>query len=104
MDRSLESVSAMLANLAIRPALDGRVLEAAASPDHAGKFERLSALLSSDPLLAARVLRVANSAFFGRERRVGSIEAALAVLGTDAVSAIALAASFDGAFDAVVAD
>jgi len=104
MDRSLESISALLADLDIRPALDGRVLEAAASTDHADKFERLSALLSSDPILAARVLRVANSAFFGRQRSVGSIAAALGLLGTEAVSAIALASSFDGAFEAVRAE
>jgi HD-like signal output (HDOD) protein len=104
MDRSLESISTLLSDLQIRPALDARVLEAAASADHADKFERLSALLSADPLLAVRVLRVANSAFFGRHRNVASIGAALGVLGTDAVAAIALASSFDGAFEAVAAD
>lgn len=104
MEHTLDSIAELLAGLSLRPALDARVLEAAASADAGDKYERLSALLSADPLLAARVLRVANSAFFGRQRNVGSIDAALAVLGTQAVSAIAMASTFDGAFRGVAAD
>jgi HD-like signal output (HDOD) protein len=100
MDRSLQSIAAQLADLEVRPALDARVLEAAAAPDRGDRYERLSCVLSADPILAARVLRVANSAFFGHQRSVASIAVALAVLGTDAVGAIALASSFDGAFAA----
>ncbi len=104
MEHTVESIAELLADVTVRPALDARVLEAAASQDHSDKFERLTALLSADPLLAARVLRVANSAFFSRQRGVSSIEAALSVLGTEAVSAIALASSFDAAFKGVAAD
>lgn len=52
-------------------------------------------LVASDPGLCARVLRVANSAWFARQRNVTTIEQALTVLGTAAVKAIAAAACLD---------
>ncbi len=45
--------------------------------------------------LAARVLKVANSAYYGQPRAVGSIVKAVQLLGTDAVRGIAAAACFD---------
>ena len=42
-----------------------------------------------------RVLRVANSAFYGQARKVGSIDRAVAVLGIDGVRVIAAAACLD---------
>jgi putative nucleotidyltransferase with HDIG domain len=49
--------------------------------------------LGSDPALAAQVLRLANSAFYGMPRRVGSVPQAVLILGTQAVRNLALVAS-----------
>jgi HD-like signal output (HDOD) protein len=95
---TLGELTQLLNEMVVMPALDRCVLAAAATSDSNDRFERLVAVLRADPLLATRVLRVANSAYFGRKRTVGSIEVALAVLGTEAVSAITLAASFEGVF------
>lgn len=52
-------------------------------------------LVASDPGLCARVLRVANSAWFARQGEITTIDQALTVLGTDSVKAIAAAACLD---------
>lgn len=52
-------------------------------------------LVASDPGLCARVLRVANSAWFARQGEITTIDNALAVLGTASVKAIAAAACLD---------
>ncbi|MET0293148.1 MAG: HDOD domain-containing protein [Steroidobacteraceae bacterium] len=55
----------------------------------------IAALVDREPGLAARVLRVANSAFYGLARSVTTIERALVVLGIDAVRGIAAASCMD---------
>ena len=57
----------------------------------------LAALIRTDPTLCARVLRVANSAYYGHSHRVSSIERGLIMLGRDAVRGIAAAACLQGA-------
>jgi HD-like signal output (HDOD) protein len=52
-------------------------------------------MLDLDPMLATRVLRVANSAFYGQSRQIGTLERAVVVLGFDTVRAIAAAACLD---------
>lgn len=62
---------------------------------------------SRDPALAAKILRLANSPFYGMQRRVTTMQQAIAILGFRSVrtliTATALAASFPahghGAFD-----
>jgi HD-like signal output (HDOD) protein len=67
-----------------------RILAALCNPDttHA----ELAALIESEPGLCARVLRVANSPYYGQSRSIRSIERGLFVLGLDAVRGIAAAA------------
>jgi HD-like signal output (HDOD) protein len=52
-------------------------------------------LIGQDPALSLRVLRVANSAYYGRSRSIGSIDRALSLLGLDSVRGIAAAACLD---------
>jgi HD-like signal output (HDOD) protein len=58
--------------------------------------------LKTDPAMAARLLRVANSAFYGRPSSITTIERAVGLLGTQQVHDLVLAAavihSFDGLF------
>jgi HD-like signal output (HDOD) protein len=57
--------------------------------------EAVSRLLEGEPALCARVLRVANSVFYGRPRAVGNVEKAIVLLGLDAIRGIAAAACLD---------
>jgi HD-like signal output (HDOD) protein len=76
--------------------MDGRLLKIIGEHEVGSQYEQLGELLHADPALAARVLKVANSAFFGGSRAIDSIKRALEILGTAAVTGIAMAASLDG--------
>jgi HD-like signal output (HDOD) protein len=58
---------------------------------------RCIALIESDAALAARTLRLANSAFYGVQGRVGSIGAAVRMLGLRTVSSALTAAALQAA-------
>ncbi len=51
----------------------------------------IAALIKREPAIYARVLRVANSAYYGQTRIISSIERALPLLGLDGVRGIAAA-------------
>jgi HD-like signal output (HDOD) protein len=70
-----------------------RILAALCNP--ATGVAEVSALIRQEPGLAVRVLRVANSAFYGVSRSVTTMERALLVLGLDSVRGIAAAACLD---------
>jgi HD-like signal output (HDOD) protein len=55
----------------------------------------VAALISQEPGLSVRVLRIANSAFYGQSRNISTVESALRLLGLDAVRGIAAAACMD---------
>lgn len=55
----------------------------------------IATVIDGDPALAARVLRVANSAYYGASRAVATVERAIVLLGLDAVRGIAAAACLD---------
>lgn len=57
----------------------------------------IAAAIDREPGMAARVLRVANSAFYGLARKVSTIDRALMLLGLNAVRGIAAAACLDRA-------
>jgi putative nucleotidyltransferase with HDIG domain len=61
--------------------------------------ERSVHLIEQDQSLAARTLRVANSAFYGMSGRVGRIGDAVTLLGLRAVSGVLLAVSFSQGLD-----
>jgi len=52
-------------------------------------------VISQQPAIYARVLRVANSPYYGQARCIQSVERALALLGLDAVRGMAAAACLD---------
>lgn len=58
----------------------------------------LCELIAQDPALTARVLRMANSARYGRSGRVALLSVAAALLGLDALRGLALSACLVNAF------
>lgn len=58
----------------------------------------LANLVSRDPLLAARVLRLANSPFYGLARQVGSLREAVVILGFSNMRGLVLSAGLVGTF------
>ena len=57
--------------------------------------------ISTDPALTARLLKQANSAFFGLMRSVSTVQEAIAMMGLNRVRALVLAAVLDNSFTAV---
>jgi len=62
---------------------------------------QLHKIVSHDPALVTRILKVVNSAFYGLPGQVGSIERAIVLLGLNAVKNIAVAASLGQLFRGV---
>jgi HD-like signal output (HDOD) protein len=57
----------------------------------------VTSLIKKEPAIYARVLRVANSAYYGQTRAITAVERAVPLLGLDAVRGIAAAACLDRA-------
>jgi HD-like signal output (HDOD) protein len=66
-------------------------------------IEEIAELLEDDGALAARVLKLANSAYFGRDQAVTSLGVAAARLGTRLLKGLVLTAEVDDRFDGSVA-
>jgi putative nucleotidyltransferase with HDIG domain len=81
------------------PALSSAIQQVILSfEDPALDIHVLAERISQDQFLSAKVLRVANSSFYGLRRQVSSISDAVVVLGFGNVRGIALAAGFSGLF------
>jgi HD-like signal output (HDOD) protein len=89
---TIDRVSAV----ATLPSVAMRIMRIADDP--AASEEALHDVLLTDPALAARVLKVVNSAFYRRQREVASSRAAIRLLGVDAIRNVALASSLHRLF------
>lgn len=61
------------------PAAAHEIFDAFKDPEVAAS--RIDSVVGRDPVLTGRILKTANSPYYGRQRRVGTIEQALVVLG-----------------------
>jgi HD-like signal output (HDOD) protein len=59
---------------------------------------KIGEALSQDPVLSAKVLRLANSAFFGGQRSMASIDAAVALIGIQALNRLIIACGVSSSF------
>src|SRR5687768_15760392 len=59
---------------------------------------QLHKIVSHDPALVTRILKVVNSSFYGLPGQIGSVERAIVLLGLNAVKNIAVAASLGTMF------
>lgn len=91
MERVIRITLERVASVATLPDVAMRVMRIADDPS--ATEDDLQEVLESDPALAARVLRVVNSAFYRRQREVSSPRGAIKLLGVSAIRNIALAAS-----------
>lgn len=82
------------------PALPQAALDAlAALRDEDSSAEHCGALLGRDQAIAARVLKLANSAFYGVPGRVGSVRDAVLLLGRRPLVSVLTVAAMSGQFD-----
>lgn len=73
-----------------------------ADPD--SEISELSDVLSTDPSLCARLLRISNSAFFGLSNKVETISRAVQIIGFKHIHNLVVATSIARAFDGLSTD
>ena len=89
-----EKIADMLEGSVELPALSPAVtqlLKALENPDSSAKD--VEVILSRDPAMSAKMLRLANSAYYGRSGQVSKISTAAVVLGFNTIKSLALSAS-----------
>lgn len=72
--------------------------------DENASMKKIAGLIEKDQALAVKILKVANSAFYGTLSKVSSIDHALVILGIDEIRAILLAFSIRDFFSRSQAD
>jgi putative nucleotidyltransferase with HDIG domain len=81
------------------PSLPASITDLLASfADEDVDVERIARQIARDQGLTARLLRVANSSFYGRQSRVGTVHEAVVILGFRAVRSTVLAVGMSGVF------
>ncbi len=80
-----------ISHIATLPEITLKIVELVESPKSTA--QDLNKVISNDPALSARILKVGNSSFYGLPGQIGSINRAIVMLGLNAVKNIAIAAS-----------
>lgn len=94
-----ENIGQLLDNIKRLPSLPSLVLEILESfNDEQVDIPTLAGKIGHDQALVARVMRVANSAFFGFSGQIGTISEAIAVLGFNNLRGLVTAAAIINAF------
>lgn len=94
MSMDFQTVVRSVRDLPPMPAVAIRVLELLGNEDVS--YQKLSEVISSDPAVSARLLKVANSAFYSMKRQIKTLDHAIAVVGERTLRSLVLAASLEG--------
>lgn len=85
----LKAFIAGAARLPVLPDVTLRLLNTVDDPDRSA--HEVAAIVETDPALAARLLKLANSSFYGQRGRIAGIRNAVVVLGSKTIRSLALA-------------
>lgn len=85
--------------IATLPEVTARIIKTVEDPKSTA--QQLHQIISHDPALVTRILKVVNSAFYGLPGQIGSVERAIVLLGLNAIKNIAVAASLGQMFRGV---
>ena len=88
-----------VSTIATLPEVTARIVSTVEDPKSTAS--QLHKIVSHDPALVSRILKVVNSAFYGLPGQIGSVERAIVLLGLNAVKNIAVAASLGQLFRGV---
>jgi putative nucleotidyltransferase with HDIG domain len=88
---SIEAIVEAVNDLPALPQVVVQVIKLTEDPDSTA--QDINRVLSQDQAITARVLKMANSAFYGFPRRIGSITDAIVLLGFRTLRSIVMAAS-----------
>jgi HD-like signal output (HDOD) protein len=88
-----------ITTIATLPEVTARIIKTVEDPKSTAA--QLHQIISHDPALVTRILKVVNSAFYGLPGQIGSVERAIVLLGLNAIKNIAVAASLGQLFRGV---
>jgi diguanylate cyclase (GGDEF)-like protein len=89
----------LAANFPSPPAVAQQIIELAGDPEI--DVVKVAGAMSRDPALAAKIMRIANSPLYSKQRKSVNLRQALVVLGLNAATTLALSFSLVGAYRAV---
>ena len=93
----IRDVAAGRVELPMIPAVVQQLIAALQDPDIDAR--KIAMSLAQDPVLSAKVLRLANSSFFGGQRSMASIDAAVALIGVAALNRLIVACGVASSFE-----
>jgi HD-like signal output (HDOD) protein len=88
-----------VSSIATLPEVTARIVATVEDPNSSAA--QLNRIVSHDPALVTRILKVVNSAFYGLPGQIASVERAIVLLGINAVKNLAVAASLGKLFKGV---
>lgn len=91
MNKELESLAMSTVDLPTIPVVATKVIELIEQEDVT--IEKLAAAVSTDPAVAARILKLSNSAYYGCQRQINTLSAAIMLLGFKTLKSLVIAAS-----------
>ncbi len=91
MNRDLELMIMTASDLPTIPVVATKVMQLIESEN--ATAEELAKLVASDPAVAARVLKISNSSFYGCQRQIQTLSHAIVVLGFATLKSLVVAAS-----------
>ncbi len=92
----INDIAAGKVELPTIPAIVQKLIVALRDPDV--DTRKIAEALAQDPVLSAKVLRLANSSFFGGQRKMASIDAAVALIGMQALQRLIVASGVSSTF------
>jgi len=94
----LMDVVKKVSTIATLPEVTAKIISTVEDPKSSAT--KLHQIVSHDPALVTRILKVVNSAFYGLPGQIASVERAIVLLGLNAIKNIAVAASIGQLFRA----
>ena len=91
MNRDLEIMIMTASDLPTIPVVATKVMQLIES--ESATAEELAKVVASDPAVAARVLKISNSSFYGCQRQIQTLSHAIVVLGFGTLKSLVVAAS-----------
>ncbi|MEM9753379.1 MAG: HDOD domain-containing protein [Planctomycetota bacterium] len=88
---TIQAAIGEISHIATLPEVTLKIIKLVEDPNSTA--QDLNKVITNDPALGARILKVVNSAFYGLPGQIGSINRAIVLLGLNAVKNIAIAAS-----------
>ncbi len=80
---NVDNYAKNLNNIPVNPSIAAKVLEMVEKQDFS--FSKLEEIISADPGLTTKILKIANSALYARQNRVTKLQSAITLLGINTI-------------------